>query len=58
MKMKMKRATVFANLNDELVQQFRGVIFRTYGLRKGDLSRALEEALADYIKKYQNAIHH
>jgi hypothetical protein len=50
----MKRATVFANLNDDLVQQFRGVIFRRHGLRKGDLSKALEEALSDYIRKYNN----
>jgi hypothetical protein len=46
--------TVFANLDDELVKEFRGVIFRKYGLRKGDISKAIEEALADYIKKYAN----
>lgn len=52
----MKRATVFANLNDDLVQQFRSVIFKTYGLRKGDLSRALEEALSDYVRKYNATV--
>jgi hypothetical protein len=50
------RIAVFANLDNGLVQQFRSVIFRKHGLRKGDLSRALEEALIDYIKKYSNTI--
>ena len=44
--------TVFANLDDKLVQEFRSVIFKKCGLKKGDISKAIEEALQDYVKKY------
>jgi hypothetical protein len=44
--------TVFANIDDKLVQEFRSVIFKKCGLKKGDISKAIEEALQDYVKKY------
>ena len=50
----MPMTTVFANLDDNLVKEFRSVIFRKHGLKKGDISRAVEEALKDYIVKYSD----
>ncbi|MDX1373554.1 MAG: hypothetical protein R3321_13865 [Nitrososphaeraceae archaeon] len=41
-------------IDDEVLDNFREVIFHRYGLKKGDFKKALEEALKDYVKKHKN----
>jgi hypothetical protein len=45
-------AIINAKIDDSLLKEFRHVIYERYGLRKGDLKNALEEAIVDYIQKY------
>lgn len=45
-------AIINAKIDDSLLKEFRHVIYKRYGLRKGDLKNALEEAIIDYIRKY------
>ncbi|MGI0023689.1 MAG: hypothetical protein ACREA4_00915 [Nitrososphaera sp.] len=42
---------VNARIDDKLLKEFRHVVYVKYGLRKGDLTRALEEAIRDYVAK-------
>ena len=47
-------AIINAKIDDNLVKEFRQVIYERHGLRKGDLKNALEEAMLDYIRKYSD----
>lgn len=40
-----------ARIDDGLLKEFRHVVYIKYGLRKGDLTKALEEAIRDYVAK-------
>ena len=40
-----------ARIDDKLLKDFRHVVYVKYGLRKGDLTKALEEAIKDYVQK-------
>jgi hypothetical protein len=45
-------AIINAKVDDNLVREFRHVIYEKHGLKKGDFKHALEEAMHDYIRKY------
>jgi hypothetical protein len=45
-------AIINAKVDDNLVKEFRHVIYERHGLKKGDFKNALEEAMLDYIRKY------
>ena len=45
-------AIINAKIDDNLVKEFRHVIYNKHGLKKGDFKNALEEAMLDYIRKY------
>jgi hypothetical protein len=45
-------AIINAKIDDELVKEFRHVIYNRHGLKKGDFKNALEEAMLDYVRKY------
>lgn len=45
-------AIINAKIDDNLVKEFRHVIYNRHGLKKGDFKNALEEAMVDYIRKY------
>jgi hypothetical protein len=49
-------AVINAKVDDDLVKQFRHVIYERHGLKKGDFKNALEEAIVDYIRKYSQQI--
>jgi hypothetical protein len=38
-------------ISDELEQKFREEVYRRYGMKKGNLTRAVEEAIKDWINK-------
>ena len=43
-----------ANIDDKLIERFRHVIYIRSGLTKGNIKKALEEAILDYIVKYED----
>jgi hypothetical protein len=38
-------------IDDQLDDEFRNGVLKKYGMRRGNLKKALEEALVDWIKK-------
>lgn len=45
---------ITADLDKKLLKEFRDVIYRRFGLRRGDFKKSLEEAITEYIKKHKN----
>lgn len=41
-----------AKIDEEILKEFRDVIYTRMGLRKGDFKKSLEDAMLDYIIKY------
>lgn len=39
------------SLSDELEEKFREVVFKKFGMKKGNINKAFEEAIDDWIKK-------
>ena len=46
-------AQITTKIKEDVLKAFRDTIYTKYGLRRGDLKHALEEAMTDYIQKYQ-----
>ena len=44
-----------ARVDDDLLNEFRHVIYEKYGLKKGDFKYALENAMVDYVLKYSDS---
>ena len=44
-----------ATVDDTILQEFRDVIYRRKGLRRGDFQQSLEEAMLAYILKYSKS---
>ena len=44
-----------ANIDDYLLKEFRHIIYKKYGLKKGDFKQALEAAISDYVIKYSKS---
>lgn len=44
-----------AKIDDEILDDFRGIIYKKMGLKKGDFKKALENAMLDYIEKYSDS---
>jgi hypothetical protein len=38
-------------MSDELENNFRNTVFKKFGLKKGNITKATEEALTEWIKK-------
>ncbi len=41
-------------VDDELEERFRRAVARIYGVRKGAISKAVEEAIRLWLEKYEN----
>ena len=41
-------------IDDELEERFRKTVARIYGVRKGAISKAIEEAIKLWLEKYKN----
>ena len=41
-----------AKIDDHIIDEFRDVIYKKKGLKKGDFKESLEEAMLDYITRY------
>lgn len=44
-----------ATVDDKILHEFRDVVYRRKGLRKGDLQESLEEAMLEYVIKYSTS---
>jgi hypothetical protein len=38
-------------VSDELEREFRDAVYRRYGMKKGNITKSVDEALRDWIKK-------
>lgn len=47
----MKMGKMYVVLSDDLEKQFREVVFNRFGMKKGNLTIAIEEAIKDWINK-------
>ncbi len=44
-----------AKIDEEILKEFRDVIYTRLGLKKGDFKKSLEEAMLDYIIRYSKS---
>lgn len=49
--MVIKMGIINANLPDDLEEQFREAVFNRFGMKKGNLTIAIEEAIRKWIKE-------
>lgn len=47
----MKMGKIYVVLPDELEERFRETVFNRLGMKKGNLTIAIEEAIVDWINK-------
>ena len=50
----MKKVMINANIDEDLIKEFRGVVYRQSGLRKGDVANAIAQAIIDYTSKHKD----
>lgn len=41
-----------STINSDLEKQFRKVVYKEYGLKKGSIQKALEKAIDEWIRKH------
>ncbi|MGI0081860.1 MAG: hypothetical protein ACREAG_00955, partial [Nitrosopumilaceae archaeon] len=51
----LEMAQINTSIDDELLKEFRHIVYNRMGLKKGDLKTALEDAMFDYIHKYPDS---
>lgn len=44
------------SLSDRLEEQFRQAVFEKFGMKKGNINKAFEEAINDWIEKNKSKI--
>ena len=44
-----------ATIDDKILYEFRDVIYKRKGLRKGDFQQSREEAMLEYVLKYSKS---
>ncbi|WXG46064.1 MAG: hypothetical protein WED05_05280 [Candidatus Atabeyarchaeum deiterrae] len=42
---------IYVMLPEELEQKFREAVFKRYGMKKGNITKAIEEAIRNWIKQ-------
>jgi len=47
----VKMGRINVNIKDRVEERFRGAVFRAKGMKKGNLTQALEEAMMMWAKK-------
>jgi hypothetical protein len=46
-----KMGRMYVMLSDVLERKFREEVFKRYGMKKGNIAKAVEEAIKDWIEK-------
>jgi len=49
--MKIKMGIINANLPDDLEDKFRTAVFNRFGMKRGNINKAVEEAIRNWIKE-------
>ena len=49
--MKIKMGIINANLPDDLEESFREAVFHRFGMKRGNINKAVEEAIKEWINK-------
>ena len=44
-----------AKIDEQVLKEFRHVIYTKLGLKKGDFKKSLEDAMLDYVIKYSKS---
>lgn len=50
----MKKVMINTNIDEDLIKEFRGVLYRQSGLKKGDMTNAIAQAIIDYTSKHKD----
>lgn len=45
-----------ANIDDKILSEFRHIVYTRYGLRRGDITKSLEEVMLDYISNHTKSV--
>jgi len=48
---KMGKIRMTIDISDELDEQFRKAVFNRFGMKRGNIAMAIEEAIKDWINK-------
>ena len=51
----MLMKVINAKIDEQIFQEFRDIVYRRTGLKKGDFTKSLEESMLDYILKYSKS---
>jgi len=51
----MVMTQINAKIDERTLKEFRDVIYKRKGLRKGDFKESLEEAMLEYVFKYSKS---
>lgn len=51
----MVMTQINTQIDDEILGEFRDVIYKKRGLKKGDFKMSLQEAIIDYVLKYSKS---
>ena len=52
-KKEMRKVTINVKIDENLVKEFRGVVYNQSGLKKGDVTNAIIQAIIEYTAKYR-----
>lgn len=52
-KKEMRKATINVKIDEHLVKEFRSVVYKQSGLKKGDVTNAIVQAIIDYTVKHR-----
>ena len=44
------------NIDDKILSEFRHIVYTRYGLRRGDITKSLEEVMLDYISNHTKSV--
>ena len=47
-------ATICSNIDENILDEFRDVIYQMSGLKQGNFKKSLEKAMINYVKKYSD----
>ena len=50
---KSKKITINVKIDENLVKEFRGVVYNQSGLKRGDVTNAIIQAIIEYTAKYR-----
>jgi hypothetical protein len=52
---KMLMKTINTKIDEQIFQEFRDVVYKRTGLKRGEFTKSVEEAMLDYILKYSKS---